>query len=461
MIISIIDDQPAIRYSVSKILKRHNHLTYEFNGQEENIIELIKEVNTDVIILDVMLEFEKTGIDLLQEFRDSNMKTNVILMTAYTTPENVIKATKLDVIDILKKPFEEEELLSLLNQITITDDSDNNLISQLENAEKKFVGSFETMKDIYKKIGLAAKNDLTVLITGETGTGKELVAELIHQNSKKSTNPFLSINCASIPAELFESQLFGHEKGSFTSAEKLHIGYAEQVDEGILFLDEIGELDIQLQSKILRFLENKTFRRVGGNKDIKFTGRIIAATNIDFHEAIKENKFREDLYFRLSMINIELPSLSKRKQDIPLLCEHFINLANSDLSTSVNSISDDAIEILSNHKWDGNIRQLRNTIYNAVLNSKQDKILISDLNYLKFSKYNANGLCSLKDTIKNKIDKEGLENIKNIKEEIDKNILECSIEKCSNITQLSEYLGISRLTLRKRLNEFGIKYKEL
>lgn len=456
MIISIIDDQPAIRYAVSKILKKHNHTTYEFNGQEENIIDLIRDKNTDLIILDVMLQFEKTGIDLLQEFRDANMKTNVILMTAYTTPENVIKATKLDVLDILQKPFEEEELLKLLSQITISDKSDDNIISQLEYTEKKFIGSFETMKDIYKKIGIAAKNDLTVLITGETGTGKELVAELVHENSKKSNNPFLSINCASIPSELFESQLFGHEKGSFTSADKLHVGYAEQVEYGTLFLDEMGELDIQLQSKILRFLENKTFRRVGGNKDIKFIGRIIAATNINFQDAIKENRFREDLYFRLSMINIELPSLSERKQDIPLLCEHFINLANSDLGTNIHSISEEATVILTNFNWDGNIRQLRNTVYNAALNAKQDKITKDDLAYLKLS--NDTNSCDIKGFIKKKLEEEGLSNLSNIQNEIEKAILECSIEECSNITQLSEYLKISRLTLRKRLNEYNIEY---
>lgn len=456
MIVSIIDDQSAIRYSVSKILKKHNHKTHEFDGQEENIIDLIKDLNTDIIILDVMLEFKKTGIDLLQEFRDANLKTNVILMTAYTTPENVIKATKLDVIDILKKPFEEEELLTLINQISMPDKNDENIISQLENTEKKFIGSFETMKDIYKKIGIAAKNDLTVLVTGETGTGKELIAELIHQNSKKLNNPFLSINCASIPSELFESQLFGHEKGSFTSADKLHIGYAEQVEDGTLFLDEIGELDILLQSKILRFLENKTFRRVGGDKDIIFKGRIIAATNINFQDAIKENKFREDLYFRLSMINVELPCLSQRKQDIPLLCEHFIKLANKDLGTMINSISDEAISILTNFAWDGNIRQLRNTIYNATLNAKQDKITKNDLAYLKLTKPSTS--CDMKDLIRKKIDNDGIKNLNDIQNQIEKTILECAVEKCSNITQLSEYLKVSRLTLRKRLNEYKIKY---
>lgn len=461
MNIAIIDDQEIIRYSISKILKRYDHNSFGLSGEEQNLLEIIIENKIDVIILDVMLEFEKTGIDLLEEFRNAGLKTSVILMTAFTTPENVIKATKLDVIDILKKPFEENELLDIINQLSLTDTSCDNKIEQLKDAKKQFIGSFETMKNVYKKIGVAAKNDLTVLVTGDTGTGKELVAELIHQNSKKDDKPFLSINCASIPNELFESQLFGHEKGSFTGANNLHIGYAEQVNDGTLFLDEIGELDIVLQSKLLRFLENKQFMRVGGSKTIVFKGRIIAATNINFQEAIIKKRFREDLYFRLSMINIELPTLNQRKSDIPLLCEHFIHLANKDLNTSVRSISDDALELLIEFIWTGNIRQLRNTIYNAVLNSKQDKILLDDLGYLKLSDSPSLQPQSISAIIKQMIDTDGIENIKNIKNEIDKEILECGIEKCSNLTQLSQHLGVSRLTLRKRLNEFDINYKEL
>jgi len=461
MNIAIIDDQEIIRYSISKILKKYDYNPFGLSGEEENLLEIIIENKIDVIILDVMLEFEKTGIDLLEEFRNAGLKTSVILMTAFTTPENVIKATKLDVIDILKKPFEENELVDIIKQLSVTDTSCDNEIEQLKDTQKKFIGSFETMKNVYKKIGIAAKNDLTVLVTGDTGTGKELVAELIHQNSQKDNKPFLSINCASIPNELFESQLFGHEKGSFTGANNLHIGYAEQVNDGTLFLDEIGELDIVLQSKLLRFLENKQFMRVGGSKTIVFSGRIIAATNINFQEAIIKKRFREDLYFRLSMINIELPTLNERKSDIPLLCEHFIHLANSDLNTSVRSISDDALEILIKFVWTGNIRQLRNTIYNAVLNSKQDKILLDDLGYLKLSDSPCLQPQSVSTIIKQMIDTEGIENIRNIKDRIDKEILECCIEKCSNLTQLAQHLGISRLTLRKRLNEFDINYKEL
>jgi len=314
------------------------------------------------------------------------------------------------------------------------------------------------MKDIYKKIGMAATNELTVLITGDTGTGKELVAQLIHENSKNSKKPFISINCASIPSELFESQLFGHEKGAFTGATSQHIGYAQQVEGGTLFLDEIGELDIDLQSKILRFLENGSYRRIGGYKEFIFEGRIVAATNINFEESIKNNIFREDLYFGLSMLNIHLPTLNDRKDDIPLLVDHFIKKANKDLNTNVASISKEALQILINHSWTGNIRELRNTIYNAVLISKQETITILDLDYLKRrSLKNKNDLTSYFEVT---LDENGVNNALEIKKDIDKKFLMACIKLCNNLSHLADYLNVSRATLRKRLKEFDIEYSE-
>lgn len=451
MKIAIVDDQDVIRYSLRKILQRNEYEVLEYTGQEEDLCDDLKTKKVDILILDVMLEFDKTGIDLLQEIRITNKSLPVILMTAYTTPENVIKATQLDVIEILKKPFEEEELLKLISQIK-HEGSDENQV-ELSQSSEEFVGSFETMKNIYKKIGTASKNDLTVLISGETGTGKELVAKLIHQNSIRKEKPFVIINCASIPSELFESQLFGHEKGSFTGAEKLHLGFAQQVEDGTLFLDEIGELEIQLQSKILRFLENKTFRRIGGKEDIFFQGRILAATNINFQNSIKNNSFREDLYFRLSMLNIELPTLNERKDDIALLAQHFIHLANIDLKTNVHSITHEALHTLESFNWTGNIRQLRNTIYNAVLNAKQEQIVNDDLYYLH-SKSSSN--VSFENVLKNEMERLSINELYDFKEKIDKKFLEFALNKSSNISHLSQSLKMSRATLRKKISEFDI-----
>jgi len=459
MNIAIIDDQEFIRYSVKKILKKRSFNTYDYSGEEENLIDDLVQKDIKLIILDVVLEIHKTGIDILEEIRKRKLDIQVVLMTAFTTAENVIKANKLEVVDILKKPFEEEELLSILDEIVKNNQNLDDNTLPLENTQSEFIGSFETMKNIYKKIGMAATNNLTVLITGDTGTGKELVAQLIHKNSANMHKPFISINCASIPAELFESQLFGHEKGSFTGATSQHIGYAQQVERGTLFLDEIGELNIDLQSKILRFLENGSFRRVGGYKEFTFDGRIIAATNLNFQEAIEKNIFREDLYFRLSMLNIDLPSLAKRKDDIPLLVEHFIKKANKDLNTQVKTISQGAINILSKHHWRGNIRELRNAIYNAVLVSKQDNITPNDLEYLNKETKEQNPK-SFDTYVENLLEVEGLGNALQIKENIDKIFLQTCVKQCSNITHLAQYLNVSRATLRKRLKSFGIEYLE-
>lgn len=456
MNIAIIDDQDEIRFSVSKILKKNEHKLYEFSGSESSIAQTIILNKIELIILDVMLATEKTGIDLLKDFRNANILVPVILMTAFTTPENLIEASKLGIYDILQKPFDKNNLLEVVSKYEITSsDIESSKLHHLNIADKKFIGSFETMKEVYRQIGLCANNDFAVLINGETGTGKELVANLIHSSSSRASSPFIAVNCASIPSELFESHFFGHEKGSFTSADRQHIGYAEQVSNGTLFLDEIGELDILLQSKLLRFLENRTFRRVGGTIDIAFKGRIISATNVDLESYIGQNRFREDLFFRLGMTIMNIPSLGERKQDIPLLVDHFISLANKELKTTVKAISNDALDVLSQRQWNGNIRELRNAIYNAALNAKQNIILPTDLVVRTKNKKNVEGLSEAIDHL---IEKQGIENLGLIYEEIEKTFYAAMIKNCSNITKLSEYLKISRLTLRKNLKKYGINY---
>jgi len=309
--IAIIDDQEEVRYTVSRTLKKAQYETMSFDGFEEDIAKTIIDENIDLLIVDVMLSDDFSGIDLIKSFREKNIKLPVILMTAYTTPTNMIEASKIGIKDILQKPFASEELKNIVKNYSSTKSENIILTKQID---EEFVGSFETMKEIYSKIGIAANNDLPVIIVGDTGTGKELIANLIHKNSINNQASILAVNCASIPKDLFESQLFGYEKGAFTDAKTQHIGFAESVGEGTLFLDEIGELDLSLQSKLLRFLENKTFKRVGGNVDIPFKGRIVSATNINMDKNIKNDNFREDLFYRLSMISIQVPSLSQRNK---------------------------------------------------------------------------------------------------------------------------------------------------
>lgn len=456
MKIAIIDDQQEIRYSVSKILQRNNHHTVQLNGSEYDIATIIEEQDIRLLIVDVMLSDILTGIDLVKSFKQKGLNLPIILMTAYTTPENMIEASKIGIKDILQKPFDENQLMQLVNKFTVPNKKEiSSKISEVKQTSE-FVGSFETMKEIYHKVGIAANNDLAVLIYGETGTGKELIANLIHKNSECAEEPYIAINCASIPKELFESQLFGHEKGSFTGADKQHIGYAEQTRGGTLFLDEIGELDSELQSKLLRFLETKRFRRVGGTKEILFEGRIISATNVNLKEKSQTNIFREDLYFRLSILSITLPTLAQRIQDVPILCEHFINKANKELKTSITGISKETLDILKKQPWKGNIRELRNTIYSACLNARGE---ILELDAISLgSKNHSNSIeDELKKIIDTHLDQYGIEEAKNLQTIIEKVFLSICFERCPNITQLSGALQLARNTLKKQLFEFEIK----
>lgn len=457
MKIAIIDDQQEIRYSLSKILKRNHHQTVQFNGEEQNLGEHIVEQGVELLIVDVMLGETLTGIDLVKQFKKENIELPIILMTAYTTPTNMIEASKIGIKDILQKPFDEKELLALVSkyQLHTKKEPSKPIIKQ---GKEEFVGSYETMKEIYKKIGIAANNDLCVLILGETGTGKELISNLIHTNSARSSHPFIALNCASIPKDLFESQLFGHEKGSFTSADKQHIGFAELAGEGTLFLDEIGELDIELQSKLLRFLETKKFRRIGGSKELSFEGRIISATNASLRENIDKGAFREDLFFRLSMLTIHVPNLQQRAQDIPILCEHFIAKANKDLKTTISSISPQALQKLQKQTWKGNIRELRNTIYSACLNTSENSIEVQDVQDKEVKDSSLEG--DIKKLCTTYIQRYGIDKAKHLEDIFKKELLHVAHNECPNITKLSTAFDISRNTLKKQLKEFGINTSE-
>lgn len=454
MKIGIIDDQQEIRYSVSKILKNENHVPIQFNGLEYRLEEIVEEKGVQLLIVDVMLSDDLTGIDLIKQFKEHGIKIPIILMTAYTTPSNMIEASKLGIKDILQKPFDQEQLLELVNKHVHIPTKNKSTKKMIKKSDEEFIGSYETMKEIYNKIGIAANNNLSVLIYGETGTGKELIANLIHKNSEKNDLAIVSVNCASIPKDLFESQLFGHERGSFTGADKQHIGFAEQAGEGTLFLDEIGELDAELQSKLLRFLESKTFRRVGGSKDIKFKGRVVSATNANLKANIEKGFFREDLFFRISMLTIILPSLNERIQDLPILCEHFIAKANKDLKTSINSISIEALEKLKKQRWKGNIRELRNMIYSACLNVQNDEIGAEQIIVLKEESKN------LEDKIRKiciqYFKEEGIDKAYEFNNLFSKIFLEVGYKLCPNISQLSTALNISRNTLKKQLREYDI-----
>jgi DNA-binding NtrC family response regulator len=454
--IVIIDDQEEIRYSLAKILNREGYETIEFAGNEYGLVEDVVSAKPALVVIDVMLGVNISGIDLAREIQNSKLGAPIVLITAYTTPSNVIEASRVGVKDILQKPFEPDEFLEIVKRYAKTKRSKSQDLIFYEDDGEAFVGSFETMKSVYKKIGIAANNDLSVLIRGETGSGKELIAKMIHKSSDRASKPLIAVNCAAIPSELFESQFFGHERGAFTGADKQYIGLAEQAEDGTLFLDEIGELSVALQSKLLRFLETKIFRRVGGTKEIASKARIISATNIDLSRNVTEGLFREDLFYRLAMILIEVPPLSQRQSDIPALCNHFISKANKELKTNIKSISKDAIALLCSHEWSGNIREFRNTIYNAALNADGEIIGVNDIKLSRLSKKDGSALtpaiCEL-------LDEKGVEFGARAFEEIEKEFLKEFLVRCPNFSQAANHLEMSRNTLKAKLRKYGIYEK--
>ena len=453
MKIVIIDDQEDIRYTLKKILAREGYESLAFAGDEEDIVASVKSFRPSLIVIDIMLENGLSGIDLAKRFKEANINVAIIMITAYTSSLNIIEATRNGVKDILQKPFESSEFLEFVRQYANKKRKKSNEVIFLEENKESFIGSFETMKSVYKKIGIAASNDASVLIRGETGTGKELIAKMIHQSSERSHQPLVSVNCAAIPSELFESQMFGHEKGSFTGADKQHIGFIEQAIGGTLFLDEVGELEFTLQSKLLRFLETMSFRRVGGLQEFGFEGRIISATHIDFAKHIATGLFREDLYYRLSMLTIELPPLSQRTKDIPALCNHFISKGNKEFKTQIQGISKTALDILCTHSWRGNVRELRNVIYNALLEANGTVITQKDIQLVK-DVHNTKG--AIGDAIASLIDQEGLERGDYAYELLEKEFLKIFLQKASNISQASRYLNLSRNTLKAKLKKYEL-----
>jgi len=453
MKIVIIDDQEAIRYSLMKILTREGYDTADFAGNEEDIVESVKKFKPSLVVIDVMLEDGLSGIDLARRFQEAKINAPMIMITAYTTPSNVIEAARAGVKDILQKPFEPSEFLEAVKRYSKAKKSASGDIVFLEEDGESFVGSFDTMKYVYKKIGIASGNDVSILIRGETGSGKELIAKMIHKSSDRCEKPLVSLNCAAIPSELFESQLFGHERGSFTGADKQHIGFVEQTEEGTLFLDEIGELGILLQSKLLRFLETRKFRRVGGTREFEFKGRIVSATNIDIARHIQEGLFREDLFYRLSMITIDVPPLRERSGDIPALCSHFIAKANKELKTEITGISKEALTLLMSHAWSGNVREFRNVIFNAALEADGRIISDKEIQLIRVAAKEGN---PLSDVISQMIDKQGVEQGASITEMLEEEFLKLFMQRVPNFSQASHYLRMSRNTLKAKLRKYSL-----
>lgn len=372
--ILVIDDEHSVRWAFEKALQKAG---YQVMLAENGIkgLSLYESFKPDLILVDIRMP-EMDGLQVLKKIREHDSEAQVIVMTAYTDMETTITAMKLGAYDFLSKPFNIDECLLLISRGLNTRNS--NCSPEVATQAPKssgLKGNSPAMQEVYKLIGKVSEEDVTVLVTGESGSGKELVAQAIHYNSRRSLKPFWAINCTAINESLMESELFGYEKGAFTGASAAKPGMFELAQGGTIFLDEIGDMNLEMQAKLLRVLEEREIVRVGGNKRIDVDVRIIGATNKDLRKAIVETRFREDLYHRIKVIEIKLPSLRDRPEDIPLLARYFCSILAAQRRGSPKMLSEESIGVLAAYAWPGNVRELRNAIEQSYTLSRDQVIL--------------------------------------------------------------------------------------
>jgi two-component system nitrogen regulation response regulator GlnG len=418
------------------------------------------------------------GLETLRRIRETNAKLPVIMMTAYGTTQTAIEAMKLGAYDYLLKPFDVPKLKQIIAAALKAARDMKQVVSyqpllESEDYDLGIVGRSEAMQNVFKLIGQLAGSDATALITGESGTGKELVARAIYHHSRRSGRSFLAINCAAIPENLLESELFGHEKGAFTGANSQRIGKFEQCDQGTIFLDEIGDMSLATQTKILRVLQSGTFERVGGNQPIRVDVRVIAATNKALEQAVAAKQFREDLFYRLNVVRIQIPPVRERREDIRLLVNYFLKKFAQAQNQRPKSIAPEVIQILELHQWPGNVRELENVIQRAIVVAKGDAILLNDLPpeilgteqpaapvvgssaASRTASGPAPDLAMLARTLFRWARQES--NLKVIPAVERQLIIEALAETKGNQVHAAKLLGITRATLRKRVEKFDIK----
>src|SRR5216117_3041013 len=373
----LIDDEADVQYSFRRLFDSPEiELTAVSSGEEG--LKLIPKVKPDLVLMDVRMG-GMNGLETLRRIRETNEKLPVIMMTAYGTTQMAIEAMKLGAYDYLLKPFDVPKLKQIIVAALKAARDMKQVVSyqpllESEDYDLGIVGRSEAMQNVFKLIGQLSGSDATALITGESGTGKELVARAIYSHSQRAQHPFLAINCAAIPEQLLESELFGHERGAFTGATLQRIGKFEQCNHGTIFLDEIGDMTPATQTKILRVLQSGTFERVGGNTPIKVDVRIIAATNKPLEEAVAARQFREDLFYRLNVVRIHIPPLRERKEDVRLLVNYFLKKFARDQQSSPKSISAGVVKQLEQYHWPGNVRELENIIRRALVMAKGNAI---------------------------------------------------------------------------------------
>ena len=470
--ILVADDEESIRWVLSKSLTKQGfQVDLASNGQEALVMS--RNQSYDLAVLDIKMP-GLSGLDLLSKFQEECPRALVMIMTAESSMKNAVEAMKRGAYDYLTKPFDLDALDAIIFKAQKAADVTAEVsllkqeIKQHYQLERTIIGQSQPMQKIYKVLGKIAPSDVTVLIYGESGTGKELIARAIHFNSARLGKPFIALNCAAIPRELLESELFGHEKGAFTGATEKKIGKFEQAKDGTLFLDEIGDMPLELQAKLLRVLQEKEVTRTGGSSTIQVNTRIVAATNQDLKEKVQRKEFREDLYYRLNVVPLELPPLRERREDIPNLVDYFLVKAHEAYGTSATGLTREAMTLLCNYEWPGNVRELENIIQRAALLSPDALLNAADFPSLTTSHTGNSNNTSLEALINQKlqsalaqIDLQDMNNLYDmVLHQMERPLIKIVLEKTrGNQVKAAEVLGINRNTLRKKIQTLNITAK--
>jgi two-component system nitrogen regulation response regulator GlnG len=465
--ILIADDEDSLRWVLEKGLRQAG---YEVTSVKDGAaaVRAVEAERFDLVFLDVRMP-TLDGLAALARMREVRADVCVVVMTAHGTMETAIQAMQRGAYDYLTKPFDLDEVLLLaeraLEAARLTQEVARLRTGLQEVREfSALIGRHPRMQDVYKTIGRIAGTDVTVLLRGESGTGKELVARAIHHYSRRAGRPFVAVSCAAIPGTLLESEMFGHERGAFTDAKERRLGKFELAHGGTLYLDEIGDMPVELQTKLLRSLQERTIERLGGTDWIRIDARVLAATNRDLEALMKEGRFREDLYYRLNVVTVHLPPLRERRRDIPLLVEHFLSKHAGDLGER--GVAPEALDRLVGHDWPGNVRELENVIQRAMVMATSGVILPE---HMPIGPVSAAAAGAVDATLEEIIEKRLIECVRGLREHASANLYELMLgliekpllravlrETGGNQVRAAQILGINRNTLRKKLIEHGI-----